>query len=122
MSTSGSTLLMLIRKGPSMSIGDEPILPQNCTNMAEVRAGVDAVDAQLVDLLARRFAFMDAAARIKTDRNAVRDEARKQQVLKQAREAATDAGIPVELVADLWELLVEGSIAYELEKWDANRS
>jgi isochorismate pyruvate lyase len=90
--------------------------------MTQVRAGVDRVDAQLVALLAVRFAYMDAAARIKTERNAVRDEARKQQVLKNVHDAASGLGIPVEVVADLWELLVEASIAYELDIWDANRA
>ena len=42
--------------------------------MAEVRAGIDALDLEIVDLLAVRFRFMTAAARIKADRDAVRDE------------------------------------------------
>jgi len=99
-----------------------PVKPENCDTMADVRAGVDAVDAQLVDLLAVRFAYMDAAARIKTERSAVRDEARKQQVLANVKDAARNVGIPAEVVGDLWELLVEASIAYELEKWDTNRA
>jgi isochorismate pyruvate lyase len=90
--------------------------------MTQVRAGVDRVDAQLVELLAVRFAYMDAAARIKTERNAVRDEARKQQVLKNVHDAASGLGIPVEVVTDLWERLVEASIAYELKIWDATRA
>jgi isochorismate pyruvate lyase len=90
--------------------------------MTQVRAGVDWVDAQLVALLAVRFAYMDAAARIKTERNAVRDEARKQQVLKNVHDAASGLGISVEVVADLWERLVEASIAYELDRWDATRA
>jgi len=95
--------------------------PAKCNDMTQVRAGVDSVDAQLVELLVVRFAYMDAAARIKTDRDAVRDEARKQQVLKNVQDAASGSGIPVEVVADLWERLVEASITYELDKWDAKR-
>lgn len=98
-----------------------PPAPENCTTMPEVRAGVDALDAQLVDMLARRFAYMDAAARIKTERSAVRDEARKRQVIEHVRAAAANAGIPVEAVGEIWELLVEASIAYELDKWDDNQ-
>ncbi|MFL6756239.1 MAG: chorismate mutase, partial [Sphingomicrobium sp.] len=48
--------------------------PAECMTMTEVRAGVDDVDRQLVALVARRFRYMDAAARIKPDRSAVRDE------------------------------------------------
>ena len=104
-----------------MSSSSSPTEPAKCNDMTQVRAGVDSVDAQLVELLVVRFAYMDAAARIKTDRDAVRDEARKQQVLKNVQDAASGSGIPVEVVADLWERLVEASITYELDKWDAKR-
>lgn len=92
--------------------------PAECTTMTEVRAGVDAVDRELVALLARRFGYMDAAARIKPAREAVRDEARKAAVIANARAAARAAGVPEEAVAALWEGLVEASIAYELEAFD----
>ena len=90
----------------------------DCTTMAEVRAGVDQVDRELVALLARRFAYMDAAARIKPDRAAVRDEARKAQVITNVRSHARDAGLPEEPLAGLWDQLVEASIAYEFEAFD----
>lgn len=91
----------------------------DCTTMTEVRAGVDQVDRELVTLLARRFAYMDAAARIKPARGAVRDEGRKAQVIANARAAAEAAGLPGDVIADLWEQLVEASIAYELTQFDA---
>jgi isochorismate pyruvate lyase len=93
--------------------------PEACTTMAEVRTGVDAVDRALVDLLARRFGYMDAAARIKPERGQVRDEARKAQVIVNARARAREAGIPEDPIADIWDRLVEASIAYELVKFDA---
>ena len=92
--------------------------PEACTTMAEVRAGVDAVDRALVSLLARRFGYMDAAARIKPERGQVRDEARKAQVIANVRAHARAAGIPEDPIGALWEQLVEASIAYELEAFD----
>lgn len=86
--------------------------------MAEVRTGVDAVDVKLIELLACRFAYMDAAARIKTDKGAVRDEARKRQVLKNVVAMAEQQHVPPQLIEQLWEQLVEASIAYELVVWD----
>lgn len=86
--------------------------------MAEVRAGVDRVDAELVALLARRFAYMDAAARIKPARDAVRDESRKAQVVANVRAHARANGLPDDVLAALWEQLVEASIAYELAAFD----
>ncbi len=92
--------------------------PNNCATMAEVRAGVDEIDAQIVTLLARRFRYMDAAARIKTSRETVRDEERKAEVIGNTKRAARELGVPEPLVAALWEMLVEYSIAYEHVKFD----
>ncbi|WP_046347717.1 chorismate mutase [Sphingomonas changbaiensis] len=90
--------------------------------MAEVRAGVDAVDRELVQLLKRRFDYMDAAARIKPERDQVRDEPRKAQVIANVRRHAAEAGIPEQPVAELWDRLIEASIAYEFEKFDRIRA
>ncbi|WP_375393201.1 chorismate mutase [uncultured Sphingomonas sp.] len=90
----------------------------DCTTLAEVRAGVDQVDRELVALLGRRFGYMDAAARIKPMRGAVRDEARKAQVIANVRGQARAAGLPEDALAALWDRLVEASIAYELDAFD----
>lgn len=95
------------------------IEPEHCTTMAEVRAGVDAIDRQLADLLAVRFRYMEAAARIKPLRDHVRDEARKAQVIDNARAHAVAGGFPPAAAAAVWETLVEESIAYELAHFDA---
>lgn len=86
--------------------------------MAQVRAGVDALDDALVTLLGRRMRYMDAAARIKPERGHVRDEPRKAAVIAHARDVAAREGVPDALARDLYETLVEASIAYELERFD----
>ena len=95
--------------------------PADCNSMSEVRAGVDAVDQQIVALLKRRFGYMDAAARIKPDRSAVRDEWRKADVLAKVDDMAAAHGIDRSLLARIYEDLVETSIAYELEVFDRTR-
>jgi isochorismate pyruvate lyase len=98
-----------------------PKAPEQCATMTEVRAGVDQVDRELVALLVRRFGYMDAAARIKTERGAVRDEARKAEVLDNVARAAAAAGLDPDRLRAVWNELVEQSIAYEAITWDAIR-
>jgi len=100
----------------------QTIPAEQCQSMAEVRAGVDATDRALMALLQQRFAYMRAAARIKAEREAVRDDARKDQVIDAAKDDALRRGVPVGLVAEIWDSLVETSIAYELEEWDRLRA
>ncbi|TCD05121.1 chorismate mutase [Erythrobacteraceae bacterium CFH 75059] len=97
------------------------IAPERCETMEQVRAGVDHTDRLLMALLERRFGYMRAAARIKERRDAVRDEARKAQVIANARQDAIGRGVPDDCVAAMWDVLVESSIAYEMEEWDRIR-
>ena len=96
-------------------------LPEHCQTMSEVRQGVDATDCALMELLDRRFGYMRAAARIKQDREAVRDETRKAEVIANAREDAQRRDLPADALATIWDQLVEASIAYEMEEWDRIR-
>ncbi|SNS09477.1 isochorismate pyruvate lyase [Sphingomonas laterariae] len=97
----------------------EILSPEDCSTMAEVRAGVDALDERIVTMLGTRMRYMDAAARIKATRDAVRDEARKAQVIDNAAAVAERVGVPTALIRELYDRLVEGSIAYEFDKFDA---
>ena len=92
--------------------------PEQCQSMAEVRAGVDVLDDEIVRLLARRFRFMDAAARIKPVRGDVRDEERKAEVLARVRSKAKQLGAPENSVVCVYDALIEASIAYELDRFD----
>ncbi len=98
-----------------------PLEPEACSTMAEVRLGVDALDRELVALLAVRQRFMDAAARIKTQRSAVRDTARIEDVVAKVKAAAREAGLSEAIAEPVWRLLIERCIAHEFEKWDAHR-
>jgi isochorismate pyruvate lyase len=101
---------------------DERRPPEECRSMAEVRQGVDALDRALVALLAERQRYMDAAARIKADRAAVRDPARIEEVVAKVRAAAREAGLSEAIAEPVWRTLIEQCIAHELERWDALRS
>ena len=97
---------------------DDRTPPQDCQTMGEVRRGVDAIDRALVTLLAERQRYMDAAARIKADRDLVRDEARVEQVVANVREQAAQAGLDPAIAEPVWRLLIERSIDHELKAWD----
>ncbi|HEX6865744.1 MAG TPA: chorismate mutase [Caulobacteraceae bacterium] len=95
--------------------------PRDCTTMAEVREGVDAIDRMLVELLAERQGYMDAAARIKTDRGVVRDPARIEEVVARVKKAAREAGLSEAIAEPVWRTLIDRCIAYEFGVWDRLR-
>ena len=96
--------------------------PDRCETMAEVRAGVDALDRALVAIVAERQRYMAAAARIKPDRGAVRDEGRIDDVLRKVGTAAAEAGLDPMIAGPVWRLLIDRCIAYEFGEFDRLRA
>lgn len=101
---------------------DDRRAPADCDTMADVRQGVDAIDRLLVLILAERQRYMDAAARIKPDRAAVRDTARIEDVVAKVKAAAREAGLSEDIAEPVWRLLIERCIAHEFGVWDATRT
>lgn len=100
---------------------DERRPPAQCQTMADVRQGVDAIDRTLVALLAERQRYMDAAARIKGERHAVRDQRRVEDVIAKVKAAARHAGLSEAIAEPVWRTLIDRCIAYEFDVWDRLR-
>ncbi|HVO04744.1 MAG TPA: chorismate mutase [Candidatus Cybelea sp.] len=90
--------------------------------MGEVRTEIDAIDRQLVALIAERLHYIDEAARIKQQRHQVRDDARIVEVLAKTRTEALRLGCDAAVVEMAFRALVEASIGHELEAFDRIRS
>ena len=103
------------------ALADDFSTRPRCADMKEVRAAIDAIDRRLVALIAERLHYIDEAARIKADRETVRDDARVADVLAKVRAEAQRLGCDPEVVAAAYKALVEASIAHEFTAFDAKR-
>ena len=101
---------------------DPRTAPEACTTMAEVRAGVDALDRALVGLMAERQRYMDAAARIKPSRDVVHDDWRIEDVVSKVLAAAREQGLSPDIAEPVWRKLIERCIAHEFAAWDRTRA
>lgn len=96
--------------------------PEDCGNMAELRAEIDRIDGDLVSLLARRARCIDRAATLKrVEGLPAHIEARVVEVIANARAAAAAEGLDPDLAAALWERIVAWSIAREEQALGAAR-
>lgn len=89
--------------------------------MKDVRAGVDALDRELVRLLVTRQAYMSAAARIKQNRDKVYDADRIEDVVSKVLKEAQAQGLSADIAEPVWRKLIERCIAFEFDAWDAQR-
>ncbi len=92
---------------------------ETATSMPEVRYEIDRIDRLLVQILAERQSFMDAAARIKGDRKVVHDRARIEDVIAKVKAAAEAAGLSAAIAEPVWRTLIDRCIAYEFESYDS---
>ena len=93
---------------------DRPKRPEDCATMAELRAGIDHLDEELVRMFARRAAYIDRAAVIKAGIDLpARIDDRVEQVVGNVRRHAETYGLPPDLVEKLWRRLIDWSIARE---------
>jgi isochorismate pyruvate lyase len=88
--------------------------PADCTTMAEIRAGIDRLDEELVRLFAERAGYIDRAAEIKAAVDLpARIGSRVEEVVANVRRHADTHGLPPDLVEKLWRRLIDWSIARE---------
>lgn len=91
-----------------------PQNPQDCSSMAEVRQGIDALDKQLVQLLRRRAGFIDRATELKQGNGwPARIPERVEEVVMNARREAEAQGLDPDLIEQLWRQLIDWSIDRE---------
>ncbi|MGW1681944.1 chorismate mutase [Saccharopolyspora sp. NPDC002376] len=83
------------------------------TDLAEVRAAIDELDAELVGLLVRRQHLVRAAGTFKRNDLEVRAPNRAAAVVATAAARAEAAGGSGELIGDIYRTMVDSFIAYE---------
>jgi isochorismate pyruvate lyase len=86
------------------------------TSLADVRARIDAVDADLVRLLADRESLVRAAAAFKSDADAVRAPDRVERVIAAVRDRASAAGLSPTVAEAVWRAMIAAFTDLELDQ------
>lgn len=92
--------------------------PDQCRDLAEVRSGVDEIDARIISLLQRRWAYTLKAAAFKPARDRVRDETRIAAQVQGAVVRGEAAGLPPDFVARFWTSMIDLHVEYEVKEFD----
>jgi isochorismate pyruvate lyase len=98
------------------------IPPDQCANLDEIRAGMDAIDREIVALIARRVAYVRKAADFKTSSASVAAPERVAAVLKTRRQWAEAAGLGGDVIEALYRDLVAYCVSEEHKQWEANHA
>lgn len=95
------------------------VLPNTlcCASLDQVRAGIDAIDTQILGLLAQRAGYVREATRFKATLDSVDVAERDQQVIDGAVEDGKVIGVPVVLSKSVFEGVIEGGVGFERCVW-----
>ncbi len=102
----------------SYSAGPRHHTRDTASTMTDVRYEIDRLDRLLVEVLAERQSYMDAAARIKGKRAAVHDRARIEDVVAKVKAECPKHGLSPAIAEPVWRTLIDRCIAYEFESFD----
>jgi isochorismate pyruvate lyase len=91
--------------------------PDECTNKADIREAIDQIDHEIVALLGKRAAYVQAIVKFKNSPDEVRADERFRTVLQQRRQWAQEMGINPDMIEQMYRILVEHFIADEMETW-----
>ena len=89
--------------------------PNECDTIEDVRAAIDAIDREIVDLLGRRFQYVKAITRFKKTEAEVRAEDRYRAVIQARRQWAAEAGLNPDVVEEMYRLLIAHFIDEEMK-------
>ena len=97
--------------------------PDACKTMSELRAEIDSIDIELIELLCKRAGYIDRAVTLKRSENLpARTTDRVSEVIGNVRSLADERGLDSELAAKLWHELIEWGIAREAKDLETKSS
>ncbi len=97
---------------------DKSKMAAECQSMEDVRREIDRLDRIIVELLSERQTYIEAAARIKNNRDTVRDTSRIEDVVQKVVAHAQERGLNPMIAEAVWRTLIEQCIAHEYKKFD----
>jgi isochorismate pyruvate lyase len=96
-------------------------LPSACRDLADIRAAVNAIDRDLVRLLARRQRYALAALRFKHDRTSIGDPRHRKAMFAQRKAWAERGGLNPKMTQKIFQAIVDESKRLHLAGFRARR-
>ncbi len=88
-----------------------------CQTLEEVRNEVDAIDAQIVELMALRNNYVKQAAHFKQSVDEIKAPDRMEYVLERVRHKALTLGLNPHMVAQIYEIMIYEMVEAEIAQF-----
>ncbi len=89
-------------------------LPQECTNITEVRNEIDHIDADIIKLLSTRFGYVREVVKYKEKTaSGIEASGRREAVIDTRRQWAEEAGLDPDVIENIYNTLIDYFIVEE---------
>jgi len=89
--------------------------PEACDNIGEIRDVLDKIDREVVNLLALRQSYVKEIVKFKSGEEGIIARERKEQVLRQRRAWAGEAGLDREMMENVFRILIDKNIQIQFD-------
>ncbi len=97
-----------------MSDNNKRKLPQECTNITEVRNEIDNIDKDIINMLSKRFGYVREVVKYKEKTTSgVEASGRRAAVITSRREWAEEVGINPDVIENIYNTLIDYFITEE---------
>ena len=90
---------------------------KTCNSLEEVRNEVDLLDNQIVELIAKRNAYIHQAVKFKQSVEEVKAADRVQKVIERVRHRAIELSLSPNLITDLYTMMIDEMVESEIAEF-----
>lgn len=90
---------------------------KQCNNLDEVRREIDVLDAGIVELIAKRNAYIHQAAKFKVSIEEVKDKTRIADIISRVREYALMHSLNPNMMQSIYELMINEMVESEISEF-----
>jgi len=88
---------------------------KQCQNIEEIRDIIDQIDYQILELFGKRFEYVKAIVKFKSDQEEIVARDRQLEVLQKRKEWAKEFGLDPKLFEEIYKILINWNVQKELE-------
>ncbi|NBF04048.1 isochorismate lyase [Pseudomonas sp. Fl5BN2] len=93
--------------------------PEQCSDLQDIRCGIDTLDEQIIQALGQRLAYVKAAAQFKPTEQSIAAPERVSAMLPLRHQWAEQAGLDPLFVVPLFAQIIHWNIAQQVRHWRA---
>jgi isochorismate pyruvate lyase len=92
--------------------------PEECKDIQDIRAEIDALDQEIIKLIAKRSGYVKAAAKFKANQAQVKAADRVKAMLEKRKAWAKEEGLEPSFIKDLFKQITGHFIGKEMREWE----